>query len=187
VANLPLAFGELLSGSILLIAAITDASIGDIIRGDVSLDIAPFTATAAGNETGTTTGSSGGGSAGSGGTVGDQKAFGQALAKLSGLSPAFINAWLLHEQPAGTPSAPGSNNWLNVGYTDSGPDSTYYSIAGLSPQAAAAATWQWLQANQPSIAAAAGKSVAAQVEALEQSGWASSHYGNESPSAFLGV
>jgi hypothetical protein len=168
-APLALIFGEILLGGILIDHGVKD------VKG------------ALGSGSGTVTPSS---SLGTGTyslkqLTGDQQTFGATLAKLSGLSPTFVDAWLLHEQPAGQPSAPGSNNWLNVGYTDSGPDSTYYQIAGLSPAAAAAATWQWLQTNQPSIAAAAGKSLSAQVAALENSGWASSHYGNESASQFL--
>lgn len=187
MANLPLAFAEAGIGAILLVAGISGDSLGDVLRGNVKLNpLVPGGGNAAAPAGSSTTApSTSGVTSGPGGTAGDQKAFGQALSKISGLDPGFVDHWLLHEQPPGSPATPGSNNWLNVQYTDSGPNAEYWRIANMNPQDAAAATWAWLQQNQPGIAAAAGQGAAAQVQALEASGWASSHYGYQSPAAFL--
>jgi hypothetical protein len=126
---------------------------------------------------------------GAGGTAGDQKTFGKAFAAATGLNIHVVEAWLLHEQPPGSPATPGSNNWLNVQYTDSGPNATYFNIAKLPAAAAGRASAEWLR-KQPGLASilqAAGHGESAEVTAIEDSGWASSHYNNESPSSFLGV
>jgi hypothetical protein len=179
-APLALIFGEALLGGILLDHGVKDVK--------ASLGGASSSSTPAGNTSGTPLSGVPGQKSGTGGTVGDQKAFGAALAADTGLSPTFIESWLLHEQPAGSPSAPGSNNWLNIGAINSNPaDWTpeYYDISAMSPQAAAQATANWMRTNQPGIIATAGQSLSSQVEALIDSGWASSHYGYESPSVFL--
>lgn len=180
-ALLVLGFAATLGAGLMLTSALRGRSIGEVLKGITSPSEAPGTAQAVAN----VEGSPGGG----GGTAGDQKAFGKAFAAATGLSIGVVEAWLLHEQPPGSPATPGSNNWLNVQYTDSGPNSTYFNIAKLSPAAAARATAEWLR-KQPglsSILQSAGHGEAAEVTAIEDSGWASSHYGNESPSAFLGV
>jgi hypothetical protein len=124
-----------------------------------------------------------------GGTAADQQAFGAALAKASGLDPQFVQAWLVHEQAPGSPSAPGSNNWLNIGAVSSNPSDwtpTYWAIAAMPATQAGQATAAWMKQNQPSIMAAAGQGAAAQVTALENSGWAAGHYNFQSAIAFLG-
>jgi hypothetical protein len=112
-----------------------------------------------------------------GGTRGAQRKFGDALAAFSGLSRKVIEKWLLAEQPPGSPSAPGSNNWLNVQFTDQGPNGEYWRIAKLDPISAARATVEWMRKNQPSILGARGKSEFEQEQAIINSGWASSKYG----------
>jgi hypothetical protein len=110
-------------------------------------------------------------------TYGAQLEFARAFAQYSGMSGNVIVAWLLQEQPPGSPATPGSNNWLNIQYTDSGPNSEYYAIAKLDPVKAAAASVTWMRANQPSILASKGRSEYDQALAIVNSGWASSKYG----------
>lgn len=207
MANLPLAFAEAGIGAILLVAGVSGSALGDVIRGNVTMHplVGADSASASGtggvatlDPSGATSGSNGTSSAGGapsgyqggGGTAADQQAFGKYLAQYTGLDPQFVQAWLLHEQPAGSPSYNGSNNWLNVGaISGNSADWThdYWWIAQMPAKAAAAATAAWLKVNQPGILAAKGQGAAAQVTALENSGWAGSHYYYESPSAFLGV
>src|SRR5277367_403801 len=108
---------------------------------------------------------------------GAQLEFAKWFSYYSGLSLKLIVAWCLQEQPPGSPATPGSNNWLNIQYTDSGPNATYYAIAKLNPKNAAHESVLWMEANQPSIIAAKGKSLYDQSAAIANSGWASSHYG----------
>lgn len=189
MANQPLAFAEIVAGGILALAGISGSSIGEVMKGTFTWPPKSLLDSGSSSPTPSSVGTltPGSPSVGGGGTSGDQKTFGNTLAADTGLDPKFVQAWLLHEQPAGSPATPGSNNWLNVGYTDSGPTSTYWQIASMNATDAAHATAQWMQQNQPSILAAAGKSAAAQVAALESSGWASSHYYYESAATFLGV
>ena len=110
-------------------------------------------------------------------SYGDQLTFARDFAAYSGMNGNVILAWCLQEQPPGSPATPGSNNWLNIQYTDSGPNSTYYRIAKLSPADAARASVVWMGENQPSITASKGKSAYDQALAIVNSGWASSKYG----------
>lgn len=119
-------------------------------------------------------------------TVGEQKLFATYFAGYTGLALPVVEAWLLNEQPPGQPSKPGSNNWLNIGYTDAGPNSEYAPIASGKPQAAARASAEWLKKNQPSILSSVGKSQVQQASAIINSDWASSHYGYN-VSKFLGI
>lgn len=119
-------------------------------------------------------------------TVGEQKLFATYFAGYTGLSLPVVEAWLLNEQPPGSPSKPGSNNWLNIGYTDAGPNSEYAPIANGKPQAAAKASAEWLKKNQPSILSSVGKSQVEQASSIINSDWASSHYGYD-VSKFLGI
>lgn len=119
-------------------------------------------------------------------TIGNQKLFATYFAGYTGLSLPVVEAWLLNEQPPGSPSKPGSNNWLNIGYTDAGPNSEYSAIEGQSPQKAAKASAEWLKKNQPSILSGVGKSQKTQAEGIINSNWASSHYGYD-VEKFLGV
>jgi hypothetical protein len=110
-------------------------------------------------------------------SYGNQLKFAQWFAYYSGMNGNVILAWCLQEQPPGKPATPGSNNWLNIQYTDQGPNSTYYRIAALDVRAAARESVKWMRANQPSIVAVAHKSARDQAFAIANSGWASSHYG----------
>lgn len=110
-------------------------------------------------------------------SFGAQLEFARDFAAYSGMSGNVVLAWCLQEQPPGHPATPGSNNWLNIQYTDSGPNSTYYRIAKLNPADAARASVVWMNENLPSIPASKGKSEYEQAKAIVESGWASSHYG----------
>jgi hypothetical protein len=119
-----------------------------------------------------------------------QQQFASRLAAQTGLDPAVVSAWLLAEESGGAAQsrqAQNNNDWLNIGYTDSG---TYGSADSIwsNPVTAADATAGWLkgQSTIPGYGAAssgiqailstAGQSPAAQIAALQQSGWASSGY-----------
>lgn len=110
-------------------------------------------------------------------TFGAQKEFAEWFAFYSGLNVDVVTAWVIQEQPPGSPATPGSNNWLNIQYTDSGPNSTYYEIARLNPKAAAERSVAWMEHNQPTIPASRTQDAKGQAEAIVNSGWASSHYG----------
>jgi len=115
------------------------------------------------------------------GSAAAQRQFGGVLAALTGLSPSVIGKWLAAEQPVGSPATPGSNNWLNIetGYgagSGVGSASDQY-VGSKSASQAAVATYQWLTKYQPGILATAGKGESAQIAAIENSGFAESHYG----------
>lgn len=119
-----------------------------------------------------------------------QQQFASQLATDTGMSPQVIGAWLLAEESGGAATArqsAGNNDWLNIGYTDS---ATYGAADSVwsDPTTAANATAGWLQgqntipgygtasAGVQAILATAGQAPAAQVSAIQQSGWASSGY-----------
>lgn len=141
----------------------------------------PGTHTAAGTSNGPVT---------SGSLVSDQQQFGTRLAGDTGLNPGVITAWLLAEESGGAAArrqAVGNNDWLNVGYTDSGTYGSSDNIWG-SPVSAADATASWLKGADSipgygaassgirAIVASAGQSPSAQIAAIRNSGWASSGY-----------
>jgi hypothetical protein len=119
-----------------------------------------------------------------------QQQFASRLAAQTGLDPSVISAWLLAEESGGAAQSRQSHNnndWLNIGYTDSatyGSGDTIWS----DPITAADATAGWLKgqdtipgygtasAGIQSIVGTAGQPPAAQIAALQQSGWASSGY-----------
>jgi len=119
-----------------------------------------------------------------------QQQFASRLAADTGLSPQVVAAWLLAEESGGAAhsrEAEGNNDWLNIGYTDSG---TYGSSDSVwsSPLGAADATAGWLKGQNTipgygtassgirSILGTVGQSPEAQISAIQQSGWASSGY-----------
>jgi hypothetical protein len=182
-------FVLLLVGGVIMTAGITGSTLGSVVKGapdrvsggtTAGLAAAPSSAAAGGG------GSTPSGTPGQGGG-GSQAQFGTYFAQYTGLDPSVVHAWLLHEQAPGSPATPGSSNWLNIGYTDAGPNASYWGIAKLPAKAAARASAAWLKINQPSIAASAGQSPQAQAQAIIDSGWASSHYGYPSPQAWLNV
>ncbi len=119
-----------------------------------------------------------------------QQTFASRLAADTGLDPGVVSAWLLAEESgsaATSRQAQNNNDWLNIGYTDSG---TYGSADSVwsDPSAAADATAGWLKGQSTipgygtassgiqAILATADQSPAAQIAALQGSGWASSGY-----------
>jgi hypothetical protein len=119
-----------------------------------------------------------------------QQQFATQLSADTGLDPGVVSAWLLAEESgsaAQSRQAAGNNDWLNIGYTDSG---TYGSAdsAWADPVTAANATAGWLKGQNTipgygtassgiqAILSAAGQSPAAQMSALQSSGWASGGY-----------
>lgn len=120
----------------------------------------------------------------------DQVQFATRLATDTGLSPQVIAAWLLAEESGGAAQsrqAANNNDWLNIGYTDSG---TYGSSDSIwsNPVTAADATAGWLKgqdtipgygraaAGIQAIMQTAGQSPQAQMSAIQNSGWASGGY-----------
>jgi hypothetical protein len=119
-----------------------------------------------------------------------QQQFATELAAQTGLDPQVISAWMLAEESgsaAASREAQGNNDWLNVGWTDSGRYGTSDSVWS-NPIAAADATAGWLKgqdtipgygtasAGVQSILSSAGQPPAQQIAALQRSGWASSGY-----------
>ena len=119
-----------------------------------------------------------------------QQQFATELAAQTGLNPGVISAWLLAEESGGAAQsrqAASNNDWLNIGYTDSG---TYGSTDSVwsNPVSAADATAGWLKGQNTipgygtassgiqAILQTAGQSPEAQISALQNSGWASSGY-----------
>ncbi len=119
-----------------------------------------------------------------------QQQFASRLAADTGLDPRVIAAWLLAEESgtaATSRQSANNNDWLNIGYTDSG---TYGAADSVwsNPITAADATAGWLRGQStipgygtasPGIQAilqTAGQPPAAQISAIQQSGWASSGY-----------
>jgi hypothetical protein len=124
-------------------------------------------------------------------TTGQQQ-FASRLAATTGLDSGVISAWLLSEESGGAATSRQSannNDWLNIGYTDSG---TYGAADGIwsDPIAAADATAGWLKGQNTipgygtassgiqAVVATAGQPPATQIAALQTSGWASSGYPN---------
>ncbi len=119
-----------------------------------------------------------------------QQTFANRLATDTGLDSGVVSAWLLAEESGGAAvsrQAANNNDWLNIGYTDSG---TYGSSDNIwaDPAAAADATAGWLKGQNTipgygtassgiqSILSTAGQPPQAQISALQNSGWASSGY-----------
>ncbi len=120
----------------------------------------------------------------------DQQQFATRLAADTGLSTQVVAAWMLAEESGGAAQSRQSannNDWLNIGYTDSG---TYGSSDSIwsNPVTAADATAGWLKgqdtipgyghaaAGIQAIMQTAGQSAQAQMSAIENSGWASGGY-----------
>lgn len=119
-----------------------------------------------------------------------QQQFASRLAAQTGLDPSVISAWLLAEESgsaAQSRQAQSNNDWLNIGYTDSG---TYGSADSIwsNPITAADATAGWLKGQNTipgygtassgiqGILSTAGQPASVQIAALQNSGWASSGY-----------
>ncbi|MGH2863358.1 MAG: hypothetical protein ACRDLT_17915 [Solirubrobacteraceae bacterium] len=119
-----------------------------------------------------------------------QQQFASTLSADTGLNPNVVSAWLLAEESGGAAQsrqAAGNNDWLNIGYTDSG---TYGSSDSVwsDPTTAANATATWLQGQDSipgygtassgiqSILSTVGQTPAAQIQAIQSSGWSSGGY-----------
>jgi hypothetical protein len=119
-----------------------------------------------------------------------QQQFASELAARTGLDPSVVSAWLLAEESGGAAQsrqAQNNNDWLNIGYTDSG---TYGSSDSVwsNPVSAADATAGWLKGQNTipgygtassgiqNILSTAGQPASVQISALQNSGWASSGY-----------
>jgi hypothetical protein len=119
-----------------------------------------------------------------------QREFASVLAARTGLDPQVIGAWLLAEESgeaSQSRQAANNNDWLNIGYTDSG---TYGSADSIwsNPVTAAEATAGWLKGQNTipgygtassgiqAILNTAGQPAQTQIGAIQQSGWASSGY-----------
>lgn len=180
-ANLPVAFGALLAGGLLLehgISTTKAAFSGSSAQA----------ATPAGTST-SATGSYPVGKAGAGAgkfTVA-QQTFATRLAEDTGLDLNVIYAWMQNEQPPGSAAAPnGANNWLNIGSTGSG----FFGGANpawKTPSTAADESAKWLNGQAiygyqgasggiRAILNTVGQSAQAQIHAIQTSGWAASGY-----------
>jgi hypothetical protein len=120
----------------------------------------------------------------------DQQQFASRLATQTGLDPGVVSAWLLAEESGGAAQSrqtQGNNDWLNIGYTDSGTFGSSDSVWS-DPTTAADATAGWLKGQDTipgygtassgiqAIVGTAGRPPADQIAALQGSGWASSGY-----------
>ncbi len=119
-----------------------------------------------------------------------QQQFASTLSAETGLNPNVVSAWVLAEESGGAAQsrqAAGNNDWLNIGYTDSGTYGAGDSVWS-DPTTAATATAAWLKgqdsipgygtasAGIQSILATVGQPPAAQIQAIQSSGWASGGY-----------
>jgi hypothetical protein len=119
-----------------------------------------------------------------------QETFVGKLAALTGLNPRVVGAWALAEESSGYAEgreADGNNNWLNIGYFDSGAGRIAFNKAFDNPDSAAEKTadfldgkWGGASPSIRSILGSAGKSPEQQIAAIADSNWASSHYDNGS-------
>ncbi len=119
-----------------------------------------------------------------------QQQFASRLAADTGLDAGVISAWLLAEESdsaAQSRQAANNNDWLNIGYTDSG---TYGAGAAIwnDPITAADATAGWLKGQDTipgygtassgiqAILNSVSQGPGAQITAIQGSGWASGGY-----------
>ncbi len=119
--------------------------------------------------------------------TGGQERFVARLATLTGLAPRVIGAWALAEESsvyAQRRQSAEDNNWLNIGYFDSGAGAIAFNRAFRNPESAADKTAESLEGKwggaSPSIHAilhSAGESPERQMSAIADSDWASSHDG----------
>jgi hypothetical protein len=120
----------------------------------------------------------------------DQQQFASRLAADTGLNPGVVCSWLMAEEngsAAQSRQAAGNNDWLNIGYTG---DGTYGASDSVwsDPVTAANATAGWLKGQDTipgygtassgiqAILSTVGQTPAAQISAIQTSGWAGSGY-----------
>jgi hypothetical protein len=119
-----------------------------------------------------------------------QQQFAARLSQQTGLDPHVVDSWVLAEESGGAATSRQSannNDWLNIGYTDSGTFGSADSVWS-DPITAADATAGWLAGRNTipgygtassgvqGILHTAGQSPSAQISAIQGSGWASSGY-----------
>jgi hypothetical protein len=120
----------------------------------------------------------------------NQQQFASTLSADTGLNPSVVSTWLLAEESgsaAQSRQAAGNNDWLNVGDTDSGTYGASDSVWS-DPVTAANATAAWMQGQNSvagygtassgiqAILSSVGQTPAAQIEAIQGSGWSSGAY-----------
>lgn len=115
-----------------------------------------------------------------------QRKFIDDLHRRTGLDRRVIGSWVLSEMNGGAArsrEAERNYNWLNIAYYDTGPGGITKSGVWRNPSSAAAATADFLKGKRfgPSpgirkIIKYAGKSPDEQINAIANSGWASSGY-----------
>lgn len=125
--------------------------------------------------------------------TGDQEVFAMDFAAYTGLNLDVVRAWVDSEENGSYASGrerAGNNDWLNIGYEDSGAAAvTGEHSIWSNPRKAAQASAEWLRGKGPiagsygkptgavaAIARTAGQHVSAQLHAIQASGWASSGY-----------
>ncbi|MGA2925040.1 MAG: hypothetical protein ABSG43_03440 [Solirubrobacteraceae bacterium] len=115
-----------------------------------------------------------------------QAQFAAELAGKTGLDGSVVAAWVVAEEGGQSAAPNGTNNWLNIGATDSG----FYGGSNSfwdSPVSAADFSAEWLRGTpEPGFGAASsgirailstvGQPAAVQIAAIQQSGWAKSGY-----------
>ena len=129
-------------------------------------------------------------SSASGQLTSSQQQFASTLSADTGLNPNVVSAWLLAEESGGAAQsrqAANNHDWLNIGYTDS---ATYGASDSVwsDPTSAANATAAWLKGQDSipgygtassgiqSILSTVGQTPAAQIQAIQGSGWSSGGY-----------
>jgi hypothetical protein len=116
-----------------------------------------------------------------------QGKFAGRLAELTGLDPRVVAAWELAEESGSAAQgreAASNFNWLNIGYFDSGAgkiafDKTFSDPISAAEQSAKFLKGEWggASASIRAILGSVGHGPDAQMAAIANSDWASSHYG----------
>jgi len=119
-----------------------------------------------------------------------QKTFINEFAAETGLDRHVVAAWVYNEEngsAAANREAANNHDWLNIGYTDSatlGSGNSFWN----DPKSAAHASAQWIKgqfavpgfgkasSGIQNILATVGMGPGMQIQAIQNSGWASSHY-----------
>lgn len=117
-----------------------------------------------------------------------QKTFVQHYAKLTGLDPRVVAAQALAEESGSAAQqreAEGNHNWLNIGYFDSGPGAITKQGVWSTPESAAKASAEFTKGNWGGassgiqhILTSDNASPQRQINAIGNSGWATSAYGD---------
>jgi len=122
----------------------------------------------------------------------NQQTFAREFARGTGLDPGVVGSWLLAEQSGSAAhyyEGKGYNNWLNIANTDSGPASGAHSSVWRNPVSAARESANWMRGQGRiaheygapatgirNILHTAGQGKDAEINAIANSGWASSGY-----------